>query len=273
MGETICTVEELVAEGNDKDVTWIYEEWREELAKLLKKVTDRFELNQDPSTKGLEVEGEIGLGVHGQVQCFAGPEIDWMVYSWMADPKRGFANLHLTISPGAHVDLPIFGMAFAVFGPYPWAYVDYGARRDMATNPAYHDKYYGVVNDHWLDLRRKHDELDMRWFTSPSSYIRAVCGPGAFCYSGPMNNDMVSLIKNEANFYLDTWLGFWDNANEVPVDERPAMSQYTEDWRRSIAQGDPANSVAEALFGPETTDLLVSTLWGRDRVLPRAMGK
>ena len=61
--------------------------------------------------------------------------------------------------PGAHVDLPIFGMAFAVFGPYPWAYVDYGARRDMATNPAYHDKYYGVVNDHWLDLRRKQEIL------------------------------------------------------------------------------------------------------------------
>jgi hypothetical protein len=88
-----------------------------------------------------------------------------------------------------------------------------------------------------------------------------------------MNEDMIGLIKNEANYYLDTWLGFWDNANEVPADERDAMATYTETWRRSIAEGDPANSVAEYLFGAETTDLLVSTLWGRDRVLPRAMGK
>jgi hypothetical protein len=88
-----------------------------------------------------------------------------------------------------------------------------------------------------------------------------------------MNQDMIDLIKGEASFLLDNWLGYWDGDNEVPVDEREAMSKYTEDWRRSIALGDPANSVAEALFGAETTDLLVSTLWGRDRVLPRAMGK
>lgn len=274
MAETICTVEELVAEGSGNDVTWLYEQWRDELANLLGKVQNRFELEQDPSTKGLEVEGEIGRGVHGQVQCFAGPDIDWMVYSWMADPKRGFCNLHLTISPGAHVDLPLFGMAFAVFGPYPWAYIDYGARRDIATNPAYHNKYYGPLNQHWIDLRKEHEQRDMRWFTSPNSYIRAVCGPSAFCYSGPMEQEMVSLIKSEANLYLDTWLGFWDDdSNQVPVDERDAMAQYTLDWRRSIAEGDPANSVADALFGSETTDLLVSTLWGRDRVLPRAMGK
>ena len=87
MGETLKTVQELIDESPVVDVTDMYGQWRDALEDLLKKVTDRFELKQDGSTKGLEVEGEIGSGIHGKVACFAGAEIDWLVYSWMADPK------------------------------------------------------------------------------------------------------------------------------------------------------------------------------------------
>jgi hypothetical protein len=268
VGETLQTVQQLIDESGPVDVTWIYEQWREKLAELMTMVTDRFELEVDPSTNGLEVAGELGSGIHGQVQCFAGPEIDWMVYSWMADPKNGFANLHLTISPGAHVDLPIFGLAFANFGVRPWGFVDSVPRRNLATNFDYHAKYYGSLNDRWLQIRTENPQLD--WFTSPMAYIRDVTSSTAFCYSGPMEQGTVDLIQGYGAEHLQRWIGWWDDADATTPEERPAMAQLTEDLRRVVAVKDPANSVATRLFGQDITDQLVSALWGEHRVLPRA---
>jgi hypothetical protein len=271
VAETLSTVPELVAEGDNLDVTWLYNQWRDQLAALMGKVTDRFELHKDPSTEGRGLTGEMGSGIHGDIQCFVGPDIDWLVYSWMADPEHGFANMHLTISPAAHVDVPLFGMAFAVFGPYPWAYIDYGQRRDQSVDREYHYKYFDVLNENWLQVRRNNQ--DLRWFTSPTSYIRAVTSPIAFCYSGPMEQPTIDIIKDQAHLYLDTWLGFWDNPGIVPVEEREAMQQYTVDWRRTVAELDPANVMGERLFGKEITDNLVSTLWGDGRQIPSPMKK
>jgi hypothetical protein len=268
VGETLKTVQQLIDESGPVDVTWIYEQWRENLAGLMKKVTDRFELTLDPCTKGLEVEGELGSGIHGQVRCYAGPDIDWAVYSWTANPQQGFANMHITLSPGAHVDLPIFGLAFANFGARPWAFVDCVPRRTLGTNWDYHQKYYASVNDRWLDLRRNNPQLD--WFTSPSSYIRDVTSSVAFCYSGPMEQQTLDIAENWAEESLDRWLGWWDDAEPTDPAERPALSQLTEDLRRTVAIYDPANSVVENLFGKETTDLFVGALWGDGRTLPRA---
>ena len=268
MGETLQTVQQLIDESGPVDVTWIYEQWREKLAELMTMVTDRFELEVDPSTNGLEVAGELGSGIHGQVQCFAGPEIDWMVYSWMADPKNGFANLHLTISPGAHVDLPIFGLAFANFGVRPWGFVDSVPRRNLATNFDYHAKYYGSLNDRWLQIRTENPQLD--WFTSPMAYIRAVTSPTAFCYSGPMTQQTVDIIMGAANEKLDRWLGWLDDADPVAPADQPALLQHTENMRRIVAELDPANSVGERLFGKEVVDNLVAALAGANRTLPRA---
>jgi len=268
VGETLKSVQELIDESPVVDVTDMYGQWREALEGLLKKVTDRFELKQDGSTKGLEVEGDIGSGIHGKVACFAGEEIDWLVYSWMADPKSGFANLHLTISPGAQTDLPVFGMAFANFGIRPWAYIDYLPRRDLAVDTDYHFKYFESGNEHWMNLRRDNPQLD--WFTSPMAYIRQVVSPIAFLYSGPFEQKTTDIMIGEAHTMLDRWLGWWDDARPVPEAERPAFGQYSEDLRRTISELDPANGIATRLFGQETADLLVATLWGNGRELPHA---
>jgi len=268
MGETLKTVQELIDESPVVDITEMYEQWRGALAGLLAKVESRFELTQDPSTNGMEVESELGDGIHGKIACFAGPEIDWLVYSWVADPKRGFANLHLTISPGAQVDIPLFGMAFANFGIRPWAYIDVLPRRNIAVDTAYYEKYYASGNEHWLDVRRSNPRMD--WFTSPSAYVRGIISPIPFLYSGPYEQATTDLMISEAHTMLDRWLGWWDTDASVPEAERDEFGRFTEDLRRTAAQMDPANSVAERLFGSETSDLLVARIWGEGRTLPYA---
>ena len=271
MGETLSTVQELIDESGPIDVTHIYEEWRDSLAGLMEQVKSRFELTLDPSTNGLEVAGEIGSGIHGQVQCFSGPDIDWMVYSWMADPKNGFANLHLTISPGAHVDVPGFGLAFANFGARPWGFVDCIPRRDIVTNRDYYFKYYEHLNQGWMDIRRNNPKLD--WFTSPMAYIRAATSPIAFCYSGPMEQETTDIIIKTGQERMNDWLAFWDDPTPVPADEQEAMKDHTVAIRRTVSELDPANHIAIRLFGQGIADQLVEALWGAHRTLPHAFGK
>ena len=56
----------------------------------------------------------------------------------------------------------------------------------------------------------------------------------------------------------------------MPAEQRAALHQHTIDIRRSIAEEDPANVLAERLFGKEQADGMVRALWGGDRTLPYA---
>ena len=85
-----------------------------------------------------------------------------------------------------------------------------------------------------------------------------------------MEQKTVDIIQGYGREHLERWIGWWDGAEPTPVEERAALSAYTEDARRTIAVLDPANSVAVRLFGQDICDSLVSALWGADRTLPRA---
>ena len=107
-----------------------------------------------------------------------------MVYSWMADPKNGFANLHLTISPGAHVDLPIFGLAFANFGIRPWGFVDSVPRRNLATNCDYHDQVLRL-DQRPLAADPPREPPARLVHLAHGLHPRRSPSRTAFCYSGP----------------------------------------------------------------------------------------
>lgn len=266
--ETMITAEQMVAQGKDADITWMYDAYREGLAEVWAKITERFELTQDPSTERFD---DIGTesGIHGRTNGFAGPEIDWAVYSWIANPKAGFTNMHITVHPGAHVDVPTFGLAFAAFGVNPWGYADYLPRRELMVNPEYNRKYFEPVNERWMQVRSENP--DLAWFTSPTSFIRASVSPVAFLYSGPpFDKKTVEICIQQAHEYCDRWLGWMDAAEPVPADQRAALHQHTIDIRRTIADEDPANVIAEKLFGKEQADAMVRALWGGDRELPYA---
>ncbi|MCP5098608.1 MAG: oxidoreductase, partial [Chloroflexi bacterium] len=68
----------------------------------------------------------------------------------------------------------------------------------------------------------------------------------------------------------DCWLGWFDNADPVPAAEQAALATRDLYMRQTICERDPANAIADRLFGKETADELVKTLWGGNRTLPRA---
>jgi hypothetical protein len=271
VGETLITAIEMSDAGAHYDVTWQYEAYREILAGIKDKIDARFALKKDPSSDQFEHNDVPAANIYGQLNTFSGPDIDWLVYSWIGNPSGGFCNMHITVHPGSHVDIPIFGLALAAFGGRPWGYADFLPRKELITNPDYCQKYYEPWSERWLNIKREHPELD--WFHPPSAFIRAGLSPIAFLYSGPPQDEhTVDLIRQYANEYVDAWLALWDEPTAVPAGERAALQDHSVLIRRTIAELDPANPIAVKLFGEEKAEAMVRALWGGDRTLPHATG-
>lgn len=264
MKETLQYVETMVDESPVADVTETFERMRVVLAELKAKIDARFELSPDPS--GLDSYGSPPDGPGGRIEVYSGPEIDWMAHSWLGDPARGFANLHLTVWLGPQIDVPHLGIALLVY-PEGWFYQDYIPRMSLVEHGDHYDRHYAPLEDDWLRFREENP--DFTWFTSRAGFIRASLSPNAYCYSFPRSEPNVDLVGELLHARVDRWLAWVDEAAPVPEADRAALAATDLAIRRNIAERDPANVMGVRFFGQELTDRLVRILWGGDRTLPR----
>lgn len=265
MSETVQHVEQMVDESPTVDVTATFNEWRELLADLKSRITARFEVTRDPSTADLESYGVDG-GPGGSLAAYSGPEIDWMVHSWLGNPSSGFVNLHLTVWLGPQVRAPHLGIALLLW-PQGWFYTDMIPRGDLLGDTDYFDRYVNPNNEAWLEFKADHP--DFTWFTSRSDFIRASLSPTAYCYSFPADEPNRETVAALLRTRVDQWLAWVDEAEPVPAEERAALAERDQTIRRNIAERDPANVMGVRLLGAELTERLVRGLWGGDRVLER----
>lgn len=261
-------VQEHLDAAGPADVTAAFADWQALVERLKDKVAARFELQRDPSTEPLEAfdDGGTGSGARGRVRGYTGPEIDWMVHSYMENASLGFCNVHLTIWLGPQVKVPHFGLALGCF-PQGWLYLDSVPRSYLVTDTDSFDRYYEPVNARWEQVRNDNDWLEP--FVSRSAFVRAGLSPTAFCSMAPADDRMTALVSELAEEHLDRWLGWVDAAEPVPAEDRAALAVDDEAIRRNIAERDPANVMGDRYFGAETTQRLVRALWGGDRELPR----
>ncbi|SEG54859.1 Red chlorophyll catabolite reductase (RCC reductase) [Thermomonospora echinospora] len=266
MKETLQHVEQMLDQSPVIDVTETFHRFESILAGLKEKIDARFELTRDPSTEPLESYGTYPDGPGGRLAAYSGPEVDWMVHSWLGNPKASFANLHLTVWLGPHIRVPHLGIAMLVW-PEGWFYVDSIPRTNLLVDGEYYDKYYEPLNDGWLAFREENPEFE--WFTSRAGFIRTSLSPTAHCYSFPRAEKNIDLVGRVLDEHVDRWLGWVAEAEPVPEDERAALAATDLAIRRNIAERDPANVMGVRYFGQETTDRLVRALWGGDRELPR----
>ena len=96
--------------------------------------------------------------------------------------------------------------------------------------------------------------------------------PTAVGYTAQAESDLIEKVRGVALSRLDRWLAWVDEAEPTAVADRPAIAARDEQIRRNICERDPANNLGEKLFGKETSDAMVATLWGGTRTLPRPTG-
>ncbi|GAA5071083.1 oxidoreductase [Nocardia iowensis] len=266
MKETVRHVAQMVDETPRVDVTATFDEWRELLTELKFRIAERFTLNRDPSTDELDSYGDAATGPAGSLAAYTGPEIDWLVHSWIGDPRTGFVNLHLTAWLGPQVRVPHLGTALLLW-PDGWFYVDAIPRGDLVGDTSYFDSYYAANDEPWLKFKEEHP--DFAWFTSRTGFIRGSLSPTAYCYSFPSTRPNLDTVADLLRARVDQWLGWVAAAEPVPAEEQSALAARDLAMRRNIAERDPANVMGERMFGAQLTERLVRALWGGDRVLPR----
>lgn len=266
MSETLKHVEDMVDGTPRADVTETFEEWRNLLSGLRDRIAARFELTRDPSTADLDSYGDAAAGPSGSLAAYSGPEVDWLVHSWIGDPRTGFVNLHLTAWLGPQINVPHLGTALLLW-PDGWFYTDAIPRGDLVGDTGYFDRYYTGDDAPWLEFKEAHP--DFTWFTSRTGFIRASLSPTAYCYSFPPTRPNLDTVAEILSARVDQWLGWVEDAEPVPAGERAALADRDLAVRRNIAERDPANVMGERLFGAELTGRLVRALWGGDRELPR----
>ncbi|MFD3869447.1 hypothetical protein [Streptomyces sp. NPDC058623] len=263
--ETLKAVQDMADQAPVTDVTETFLLWRELLEELKEKVAARFELHRDPSTEELQSFGSAD-GPRGSLAGFTGPEVDWMIHSWVGDPAGGFVNLHLTVWLGPHIRVPHLGLALLCW-PGGWFYIDSVPRTSLVADSDYFDRYYAPAEERWLSVREEYE--DLAWFTSRTGFIRGSLSPTAYCYSMPRDEQHVQLVHRLMHEHVDRWLRWVDEAEPVEEEERSTLAELDVNIRRNIVERDPANIMAVRFFGERTTEKLVRALWGGDRVLPR----
>ena len=236
------------------------------LGEQFEKVAARFALEPDPSTADLQPYQAIdGSGAGGSLSTFAGPDIDWLVFSWVGNPKASFSNMHLTVSLAAKHEAPNLGLALGT-APDLFMYMDFVPRKDLLANPSYMDKYYRELNEEHLRL---HENPEIRTFISRSLYMRVAQTPASLCFTAKDSPENMRTVQETVRRMTDQWLANLDKSAILPEAERLAQAARDERIRREIAERDPMNALVQRMYGPDLTDKLVKALWGGGRVLPR----
>ncbi len=264
--DTTKSIAEMVAERPSIDNQAVFDELWAITTELKEKVFARFKLNPDPCSANYQPYGGGENSPSGFLSTWAGPEIDWLVYSWIGTPGTSFTNMHLTINVGPQSCIPHFGFALGT-APDIFMYMDYLPRVDFWQDAAYFDKYLQPMNERYLQLRN-----DGRFspFVSQDMAMRLYQSPVSLCHMVPADDDTLGIIREIAHEMLDRWLGWFDGAEAVPESKREALATRDLYVRRTICERDPANAIAVRLFGQEMADDLVKTLWGGNRTLARA---
>lgn len=262
--ETTRTIVDIHDTAGPVDTSADFTALSEAMQQLFDRFTNRFELTLDPGVADL-ASFTSDAGPSGSIQAYSGPEVDWLVHSWMGNPAMGFSNLHLTCWLGPQIDAPHFGMAWGNLPDY-WYFVDFVPRADLMIDLDYLDRYYEPDNEEYLALR---DEPGFSPFVSRTLYIRQSVSHTAHCFVAERTEASLARMIELSAAKLDRWMAHVDAAPPVPQDRRAALAERDLAMRRNVAERDPANVMGVRFFGEEMTERLVRALWGGDRQLPR----
>ncbi|TXS96412.1 red chlorophyll catabolite reductase [Parahaliea maris] len=266
MSERILTsIADMVEQTPDVDNRSVFSQLWDILGEMDRRIRDRFELQRDPCSDRFADYRKLGSESEGSLSTYSGPEVDWYVHSYIGSPESTFTNMHITLSLGPQSRVPHFGFAFGTV-PDIFVYMDYLPRCDLAENPQYLDHYYTEMNQEYLRLQA--DER-LNPFISQDLYTRVALTPTAVCYTAKVDDDVIANLRTIALERLERWFGWVDAAEATAPGEREALARRDELIRRTICERDPANVLAERLFGKDIADTMVTTLWGGNRTLPR----
>ena len=241
------------------DRTILLEQLQGILSELYGKVTNHLSVSSrcDPSLENFSSsDGHFS----GSLQTFAGPEIEWLVYSWFNAAPMKFSTMRLSIWLGPQIQVPHLVFEFGTV-PQLFFYMDYLPRVDLWSDLSYVEQYYEPAQSTYLKLR---DNPSLSLFVSKGLYIRQVQSPAHLCFTCPGTEESLTLVRETAQAMCDRWLTWVDRAEPVPSEAQVVLAKRDRQMRRIAAERDPGNAAVAKVFGNEFADRLVRSLWNQE---------
>ena len=253
------TIHEFLAENPDVDVSKAWERCIGILAGIKDQIAGRFDVARDPSCEGREYYTSPDAAFEGSFNAYTGKDVEWLVHSWLGNRKASILDMNATCFLGQDTDTPHL---IVIFGTIPtlFFYCDYVPRRDLRTDMAYLDKYYGgESNSDFLALR---GDPDFHWSVSHGTYMRSLLSPNALSIAGDLNDANIDKLEAYTRKFVSRWMGWLDAPTLVPEEQRAELQRYDHQVRRLGYERDPMNSLAEKVFGADQVQNMISMRMG-----------
>lgn len=262
------TIDQFLAENPDVDVSQAWEQCWGILSSIKSRIAERFpglapEANCADRQYYTSPNGEF----EGSMQAWSGPGCDWLVNSWLGNRQASILDMNATAFLDQQTDVPHFVMVFGTI-PKLFFYFDFTPRRNLMTDTAYLDRYYGTINEEYLALR---GNPAFQWSVSHGTYMRALTNPSTQSLMGDLNEENIKVLEEYALSMLDHWLGWLDEAAPTAEPERAALQAYDFKVRELGYARDPMNKLAEQVFGADQVENMLNIRMGREQML-RAAG-
>ncbi len=254
----VLSIEEVLEARPELDNSEVFGQLAGIMRELRQKMLDSFELTPSPANAKYGSYTPPNGACKGSLNTFHGPEIEWLVDSWMGNPASGFTNMHFNTWLRADTRVPHLAIVLGTI-PDVFFYFDFVPRTDLTTDVDYLDRYYEWLNAKFIAF---HEDPAMKPFISRSNYMRQAISPSGLCFTCSRDPRNVALLRATAHALMDQWIAWVKAGDPVLAKEEAGLAARDQRVRRAIAERDPANSLAERLLGKTEMETLVKLLWG-----------
>jgi hypothetical protein len=241
------TIMEFLSENPDVDVSKAWERCWGIHSGIVDRVRDRFPVEKHHSCEGEEYFTSPDEQLEGSFTAYNGPDVDWLVHSWIGNRKASILDMNATVFLGQQTRVPHLVIIFGTI-PKLYFYAEYTPRVDLRTNLEYMQKYIEPANEDFLKFR---SDPDWTRFVSHGTYLRALMSPIATSSTAELNNENITTCENYLETFVDRWFRWLDDAESVPEEERAAQQAYDFSVRELGYRTDPMNVLPQKIFGEQ----------------------
>ncbi len=129
--------------------------------------------------------------MEGSFTAFTGPQLDWLVHSWVGNRKASLLDMNATVFLGQDTQVPHL---IVIFGTIPklFFYCDYVPRADLRVDLDYLQRYYEPANADYLRFR---GNPAFTWSVSHGTYLRGLLSPVCSSYIMDLSDENIDTCE------------------------------------------------------------------------------
>jgi len=209
----------------------------------------------------------------GTVAGYKGGRVDWITTCKFFSSELGFGNLRIDGWVNRETRAPHVAVHLCIVFNVLFIYIGMPPRTNLVLDDAYNDHVYGTaraatgksLNDYHVQCV---EDKAFKQYVSKSHVVNAfMVAPTTLLYTIPFKEKNFAKVRQLSMDYVRSWLELVDETEGVLADGIDTREVQTEllqlDVRtRQFCGRDPDTKNVANIFGLETTDKLVRTLWG-----------